>query len=423
MIFLEILVDVGGEPGKDCKGFCDYCYFKKVKETEPLGCKHCLPFKKGCSYCSFGVREAGTPFKPIQTVLNEAFTKIASMKQFGNPADEPESFIITGGGDVSCYPEFESLIEFLAGIGLPIKIGYTSGKGFEENTADFLIKNNVSEVNFTLFASDPDLRKKYMHDSHPELSLELFEKLCKSCDVYAAIVLIPGINDGKVLDETIKFVKNAGGKGVLLMRFANSFENGLILRNSPVMEGIVSHSIEEFRGIVKTVAENNPEIRITGTPLDDPKIDSPFAIRNKKEALLKLPEIRKTATIITGNAAQKRLTEIFDLLGGSVNVVPTKKDIACLITIEDLLDLDLSDVSETVFIPGRSFVHDREAKEALTRDGVDRIVRRGPDTLSFDAEMSAGMTQKEVILHEIKMFTELIEHINSIGMPIVDKME
>lgn len=418
MIFLEILVDVGGEPGKDCNGFCNYCYFKGVKDVEPLGCKYCLPFKKGCSYCDRGIRESGIPFKHIQTVLNETFSRIANLRQLGKSNENPEAFIITGGGDVSCYPEFENLISFLAEMGLPIKIGYTSGKGLNENSADFLIKNNVTEINFTLFSSDPALRKKHMHDPHPELSIEIFSKLCKKCDVYAAIVLIPGINDGEVLENTLKFVNDAKAKGVLLMRFANSFENGLILKNEPVMKGIVPHSIEEFREIVKEAAKKYPELRITGTPLDDPKIDSPFVIRNKPEYLSKLPKIRKTATIITGNAAAPRLSQIFKSLGNAVNVVAVKKDVGCLITIEDLLELDLSEVSETVFIPGRAFVHDREAKEALTRDGIDRIVRRGPETLSTDSEISASMTQEEVISHEMKEFSELIEHINSIGMPI-----
>ena len=64
--------------------------------------------------------------------------------------------------------------------------------------------------------------------------------------------------------------------------------------------------------------------------------------------------------------------------------------------------LDLSEVSETVFIPGRAFVHDMEVKEAFKRDGIDRLVRRGPERLSVDGEMSIGMTREEVLELEIR---------------------
>ena len=53
-------------------------------------------------------------------------------------------------------------------------------------------------------------------------------------------------------------------------------------------------------------------------------------------------------------------------LAGSVNVIPVKKDIGCLITIEDIKALDLSQIKETVFFPGRAFVHDPEIKKILS---------------------------------------------------------
>ncbi len=66
----------------------------------------------------------------------------------------------------------------------------------------------------------------------------------------------------------------------------------------------------------------------------------------------------------------------------------------------------------------RAFVHDMEIKETLKRDGVDRLVRRGPECLSVDGEMSIGMTREEVLELEIENFTELIEQINSLGLPL-----
>jgi methanogenesis marker radical SAM protein len=256
-----------------------------------------------------------------------------------------------------------------------------------------------------------------MHDTHSEASLQVLRDFCGSCDVYAAIVVIPGINDGLMLEKTLSDLEGMGAKGSILMRFANRRDEGLILSNAPVMEGVESHSIEEFAGIVRLAAQRY-DMRITGTPLEDPLIGSPFAIRNRDEALAKLPAVMKDATLLTSRAAAERLEAVFRKLKSSVNVVAVGKDIGCLITIEDLEALDLGDVKETVIIPGRAFVHDPEAKKVLSRDGIDRFVRRGPDMLTYDGEMSIGMTAEEVLGFEVEQFTELIQEINAIGLPV-----
>ncbi|MCQ1536482.1 methanogenesis marker radical SAM protein [Methanosarcina sp. KYL-1] len=409
---MEVVVDVGGNPGIDCRGYCKYCYFKKVKEVDPLGCKYCLPFKKGCDYCTRSVRESYSGFKPFQMVLEETSRKLYFV------SEEVEKFTISGGGDVSCYPELKNLVTFLSQFETPIHLGYTSGKGFSRpDDALFYIEHGVKEVSFTVFATDPALRGEYMKDPEPEASLQVLRDFCAHCEVYGAIVLIPGVNDGPVLEKTLCDLEAMGAKGAILMRFANFRENGLILNNSPLIPGITPHTVPEFIEIVRSSAAKHPSIRITGTPLEDPLIGSPFAIRNVPEALAMLPPVTKEATVITGQVAAPRLREIFEALGGTVNVVPLKKDVGCLVTIEDFETLDLSEVKETVFIPGRAFVHDREVKEALIRDGVDRLVRRGPESLSVDGEMSIGMTREEVLKLEIENFTELIGQINSLGLP------
>ncbi len=410
---MEVVVDVGGNPGVDCRGFCKYCYFKKVKNVQPLGCKYCLPFKKGCDYCTRSVKESYSGFKSIQMVLEETANKLYFA------TGEVKKFTVSGGGDLSCYPELKSLINFLSQFNTPIHLGYTSGKGFSKpDDALFYINHGVTEVSFTVFATDPVLRAEYMKDPEPEASIQVLRDFCERCEVYGAIVLLPGVNDGDVLEKTLSDLEAMGAKGAILMRFANFQENGLILENSPVIPGIIPHTVSEFVEIVRSSAAKHPSMRITGTPLEDPLIGSPFAIRRVPEALSKLPRVTKKATVITGQVAAPRLTEIFEALGGYVNVVPLKKDVGCLITIDDFRNLDLSAVTDTVFIPGRAFVHDMEVRDALKRDGVDRIVRRGPECLSVDGEMSIGMTREEVLELEIENFTELINQINSLGMPL-----
>ncbi len=406
---MEILADIGGRPGLDCRGFCRYCYFRGVKEKEvpAFGCKYCLPFQRGCSYCTKNVREGYSGFKPVSVVAQEINQALIFNKNVSK-------FNISGGGDVSCYPELRSLVKFLSGYKRPIHIGYTSGKGLNREDALFFINHGVSEVTFTVFATDPELRQRYMNDKTPQDSLEALRTLAGECDVYAAAVLIPGINDGDVLLKTCSDLEEMGIRGLILMRFANAFDQGLILGNAPIIEGVVPHTLCEFKAIVDNINESF-EFRVSGTPLYDPETGSPFAIRNESEALSKLPEITKEATIITGEAASSPLREIFDRLGGLVNIVSVKKDIGCLITIEDIKALDLSQVKETVFFPGRSFVHDPEVKKILSGDGIDRLVRRGPDMLTVDGEMSISMTRDEVLAKEVEAFTEFIQMINILG--------
>ncbi len=260
-----------------------------------------------------------------------------------------KKFTISGGGDLSCYPELKDLVSFLSQFKIPIHLGYTSGKGFNKpDDALFYIDHGVTEVSFTVFATDPVLRAEYMKDPEPEASIQVLRDFCAHCDVYGAMVIIPGVNDREILDKTLNDLETMGIKGAILMRFANFTENGLILNNSPIIPGIIPQNIQEFTELVRNSASKHPSMRITGTPLEDPLIGSPFAIRNVPEALEKLPRTTKRATVITGQIAAPRMREIFEALGGSVNVVSPKKDIGCLITIEDIKNMDLSEVSETV---------------------------------------------------------------------------
>ncbi len=405
---MEILADVGGRPGIDCGGFCSYCYFKGVKPVQPFGCKHCLPFKKGCDYCTRAIIEGYPGFKPLDAVVFDV-----AQASYGS---KPDKVTISGGGDLSCYPDLLRLVRILGQKDVPIHLGYTSGKGFKSgDEAEKLIDAGVREVSFTVFATDPDLRRKYMHDKNAEAALSNLRIFCESCDVYAAAVLLKGVNDGAVLEKTCQDLEEMGAKGLILMRFANHPQQGLILGNAPIIPGQDVHSVEEFRDIV-TDMNQRYRIRVTGTPLWDPTTGAPFALAHHPERIRELPELRRSATIITGSIAAPLLEKIFSALGGSVNVVATEKDVACLMTIEDVKEIDLSSVKRTVVIPGRMLAHEREIKKELSKDGIDRLVIRGPDRLTVDGEMSISMSEKDVLDLEIEAFTDLIEEINALGV-------
>lgn len=415
MSCMQVVANLGGVPGKDCRGFCKYCYFKKVKPIDALGCSSCPPNKVGCPRCREGVQEAGTEFQQPFTVVNQ----VQSTLMMNPIRDNNLKINISGGGDVSCYPYLEDLISIFSQWQIPIHLGYTSGKGIDDgNIASKFINQGVNEVTYTLFAADANLRREWMGDKNPEESLKAAQIFSESVDLHAAAVIIPGVNDGDVLRNTCEKLEEWGAKALMMMRFANSYDNGLILRNEPVVEGIVPHEPMEFQ---KLVEEINKEfnIRVTGTPLGDPTIKSPFILSNPEyeEFLEILPEVTGEATILTSKIAAPFIRKIFDKISpDNVNVVATKKDIACLMTKEDLEVLNLSDIKDSVILPGRAFVHQMDAERILSQDGIERVVGYGPNTLSVDGELSSGMTEEEVIEHELSSFIDLIQAINFFGM-------
>jgi methanogenesis marker radical SAM protein len=297
----------------------------------------------------------------------------------------------------------------------PLHIGYTSGKGWDDPAiADLLIDNGLSELSFTVFATDPALRKRYMHDPTPEVSLTILEKLCENVDVYAAAVILPGINDGPVLEQTCEWLQDRGAKGIILMRFANATEQGLILGNGPIINDQKVQTVDSFRDIISDLNKRFA-LKISGTPLWDPDLGSPFAILNEPDLIDKLPRIQRRATVISGSIAAPFIEKVLVSCGSKVPVVPVQKEIACLITIDDLHELDLSLLEPVVIIPGRAFVHDAEAQDVLSSDGIDREVIRGPEMLTADAETSMGMIREQVLAMEMDGFADLIRTINRYG--------
>ena len=215
-----------------------------------------------------------------------------------------------------------------------------------------------------------------MHDPTPEASLKILGDLCGSIDVYAASVVLPGVNDGEHLVSMCEWLEERGARGIILMRFANSRENGLILGNPPIIAGQRVHTPDEFRDIVTDLSKRFKSLKVSGTPLWDPEIGSPFAILAEPDLIAKLPRVTGRASVITGSVAAPYIRKILSSCGTGADVVPVAKDIACLITIDDLEALDPATLEKTVIIPGRAFVHDREAERVLSADGVERTVVR-----------------------------------------------
>jgi len=404
---MHVTVDVGGRPGLDCGGFCSFCYFSDVKRIEPLGCRRCKPYKKGCDYCTRAVLEIEPGFKPLDQLIFEAAQQSVSLV--------PDTITIKGNGDVSFYPDLLKLVRALSNGKVPIFLDYTSGKGFTKgDEAEPLVDAGVRRISFSIFSTNPKLRQKYVNDKHPEAVLANLRTFSEMCDLYAMIVLIPGVNDGLELEKTCQDLTDMGAKGLMLMSFANNREQGLIFGNEPIMPNMRPFSAEEIRKIATSINERY-DMRVIGTPLWDPDTGAPFALAHHKEELKRLPAIEKSATIVTSSIAYSLLSSIFKELGDEVNVVAVKKEIGNLITIEDFENLSLDNVKERVIIPGMVLAHDRDIHRAFVRDGKSRLVFRGPDDLTVESERSIYMTQAQVLDREVEAFTGLIEEINDLG--------
>lgn len=410
------MADVGGIPGKNCRGFCEYCYFKKVTQKKVLGCKNCPPGQIGCPHCTTDTNMTRDYFPPYQ-VLSSLQTNIFQTRL---PKDTLVN--ITGDGDVSCYPHLLELTKGIHDMGLPIHLGYTSGKGIDDvSTVDKLINNGVIETTYTAFSTDAKLREKWMHDPTADVSIQALKRFCESCDVHAASIIIPGVNDGDILAKTCADLESWGAKALILMRFANTANQGLILNNGPIIPGIKEQTLTEFENLVKETAKNY-NLRVTGTPVCDPETDAPYALSKdkNKEYLEILTPVRAEATIVTSKISAPYIEKILENLNAAdyVNVVSTSQEIACLITEHDLREIDLNEVKDTVIIPGRCYVHDLVAEKIFRSDGKFRLIHRGPDMLTADGEMSGTLSKNDVLKQELMAFEDLIELINYMGVHI-----
>lgn len=413
---MQIVADVGGIPGKDCQGFCKYCYFRKVKGTEALGCKNCSLGKVGCDSCTTGVRETGNEFLPPFFVVSSVQNSI----MMGGYNDADLKVNISGGGDVSCYPHLFDVVSAFYDLGLPMHLGYTSGKGINDaKMAESLISKEVNEVTFTVFSTEPNVRKEWVNDKTPEESIKALKIFCESSKVHAASVIVPGVNDGEDLIQTCTKLEEWGAKAFILMRFANFRNQGLILGNEPVLKDVEPHTLDEFEALVRKINDEF-NFKVTGTPVCDPDNDTPFAISKDKnsEYLDILSKVTSKATILTSKVAAPYIEKIIGKIEADelVNVVAVDQDIGCLITQKDLEEVDFSQLKETVIIPGRAFVHDRIANEVLSRDGVDRLVARGPDKLTVDGEMSGTLSREDILKIELTAFEDIIGAINFFGV-------
>ena len=262
----QLTVDIGGSPGINCRGFCEYCYFKKVKGVQPLGCRYCLPFKKGCDYCTRGMREEYAGFKDLRTIADETLANLQTKQ------GDIERITISGGGDPSCYPAFPDSSSSSAARKPRFISGIRAGKA--GTIRRLPICSSTTDFPRSPLRSLPPTRNsgKSICMTRPRRPRSRFSNGSASAgvDVYAAAVVLPGSMTGRYWRRPARGSMTRGAKGMILMRFANTTEQGLILGNGPVMAKQNVQSVDSFRDMVTDLSKKFT-MKISGTPLWDPR--------------------------------------------------------------------------------------------------------------------------------------------------------
>lgn len=416
---MEIFTDVQGRAGIDCGGFCEFCFYKDVnfKQLHSIGCRNCAPDQIGCTYCQNFIDRVSNDFIPLYQVMNDIKNKYYQkilLQQF----TEDLKIVVGGGADIFGYPDLYELISLIKEKNALLHLGYTSGKPIKnEKMAENIITLGVDEVSFSVFSTNSDIRKRWMKDNTSDAAIKGLKMFCENIDLNASAVIIPGINDEEILFETCADLEEWGAKSLTLRRFANHKYQGLILNEKPIINGIEPHSYHEFTNMVNKINDEF-SLDVLGYPFYDPKNDGPFITSKKSNQIYleNLKEIESEATLLTSKLVEPFLKKIFEVVDEAnlVNVIGLDKEIADLITHEDLKTLDLNELKSKVIIPGGAFLHDNYTKKLLCKDGEDRTVIRGPYVLTYPYEEGKHLTnKKELIEFEVNSLNSLIDKINS----------
>ncbi len=409
--------ELWGRPGLDCGGFCQFCFYKNIdpNKLQPWGCVNCPPDIIGCEYCHGLINRINNKFKFLPEVLYDLKKKLMQMELLGLLDHNEPEIVITSGADIFFYPYLHQLVSLIKEYGYHLNLSYTSGKAIKKGMAENLITQGVDEVSFSVFSTNPEMRRKWMNDQNPEESINGLKLFCENIDLNASAIVIPGINDEDQIFQTCVDLENWNVKTFSLRRFANFKYQGLIFNNKRIMNSITPQSFEEYQQLVRKVSDEF-SFKVLSFPFYDHKKDFPFAISKNKnnKYLTELPSIKREATILTSKLAGPFIKKIFNFIDKSnlVNIIDLNKDIADLITEEDLESLDLTEIERRIIIPQGALVHKKQAEKILSKDGVDRKIIRGPKLLTHPYYEGIEFKETELINYELKSFKKLIDKIN-----------
>ncbi len=200
--------ELWGRPGLDCGGFCQFCFYKDVdfNKLQQWGCVNCPPNQVGCNHCRGLVNRINNDFKILPYVLLDLRKKLMQMELIGQ-LNKDLKIIITGGADLFFYPYLHQLVSTIKESEFYLHLGYTSGKAIKNGMAEKIISQGVDEVSFSVFSTDPEMRRKWMNDKTPEESIKGLKLFGENLDLNASAIVIPGINEEEQISKPVQTLK------------------------------------------------------------------------------------------------------------------------------------------------------------------------------------------------------------------------
>ena len=233
---------------------------------------------------------------------------------------------------------------------------------------DRIIEQHLSPLHVSLHAADPDVRARLIGPQHTR-GLEVLDRLLVAgIDIHIQIVLIPGVNDEKVLDETLQYlcepqrrphIASVGIVPVAWTRYAPVAEEGTESQATPrdwrdqldaarVIEQVQRYQFTEEKDHGWDWVSLADEFYITAQapfPLakyygDFPQYENGIGmvwgliedfkerLPHLQQALSELPEQSEAATIVCGELIRDTLLGALSAIGagGKVRLLPVRNE-------------------------------------------------------------------------------------------------
>lgn len=96
-------------------------------------------------------------------------------------------------------------LSFLAG-------NFVTLTNVDDDDVDRIVEQHLSPLHVSVHATDPDVRAQLICPTAEDRALEILDELLdEGIEVHIQIVLVPGMNDGPVLDETLAYLAEREG--------------------------------------------------------------------------------------------------------------------------------------------------------------------------------------------------------------------
>jgi NifB/MoaA-like Fe-S oxidoreductase len=267
-----------------------------------------------------------------------------------------------------------------------------------------IITMHLSPFNVSLHAVDPHIREQMMGRSHSRGIEVLEELLTAGIEFKVQIVLMPGINDGAVLDETLLWISDWPGiiaTGIVPYGYT---------RFAKIQSGY--DTSESAHGVIKHLEPWGPQIQLAdefylkawpgealqhlpaaehydGYPLlqDGVGMLRQWLDSHEPQTLLALLRANEEQVLVTGEAFAKVLHQLWPELQG--NIFPIKNnffggnvDVAGLLTAQDIIEQMAHSKAKKLLLPAVLFNDEGLTLDDKAASDIERALEKEVQVIS-----------------------------------------